>query len=99
MNQKICALALCAMLFALCESAHAQQPKRIPRIGYLTGRAPTITTPDINADAFRQAPRDLGYIAMQRILTQYRHAARPPDRLPILEAEPAQLKVHVLISG
>ena len=35
MNQKIFALTLCAMLFALCASASAQQPKKVPLIGYL----------------------------------------------------------------
>src|SRR5215470_18431792 len=91
--------ALWAMLFALYETAHAQQPKRIPRIGYLTGNAPTITNPDINADAFRQALRDLGYIEGKNILIEYRYADGKPDRLPILVAELAQLKVDVLISG
>jgi hypothetical protein len=30
-------LALWAMLFTLCVPAEAQQPKKVPRIGYLTG--------------------------------------------------------------
>ena len=35
MKKKITVLTLCAMLLALCSSAHAQQPKKVPRIGYL----------------------------------------------------------------
>ncbi len=33
MKKKIFGFALCAMLFALCSSADAQQPKKVPRIG------------------------------------------------------------------
>ena len=36
MKRKVTFLALCAMLFALCASAEAQQPKKVPRIGYLS---------------------------------------------------------------
>ena len=39
MKKKITVLALCAMLFALCGSAEAQQPTKVPRIGYLSSRS------------------------------------------------------------
>ena len=34
-------VALSAMLFALCSSAEAQQPKKVPRIGYLSAGDPS----------------------------------------------------------
>ena len=37
MTKKVFCVALCAMLFALSVSAQAQQPTKIPRIGYLSG--------------------------------------------------------------
>jgi hypothetical protein len=37
MMNKIITLAFCAMLFALCVPADAQQSKKVPRIGYLSG--------------------------------------------------------------
>ena len=40
MKTKITVLTLCAMLFALCASAEAQQPTKIPRIGYLNAGLP-----------------------------------------------------------
>ena len=40
MNQRIFAVTLCAMLFALCPSASAQQPKKVHRIGYLSAVDP-----------------------------------------------------------
>src|SRR5690348_11292434 len=60
----LCLLA--AMLLALSSRAEAQQPKKIPRIGYLTGigSAPS--------KAFLQGLRDLGYIEGKNILIEFR---------------------------
>jgi hypothetical protein len=60
MHQRICALTLCAMLFALCSSARAQQPRKIPLIGDLDYRAA-----NDRDEAFFQALRDLGWIEGQ----------------------------------
>jgi len=35
MRKNVICLALCAMLFALCSSAEAQQVEKIPKIGFL----------------------------------------------------------------
>ena len=51
--------ALGAVLFALCFPVEAQQPKRVPRIGYLAGAADRKSPP---VEAFRQGLRDLGYV-------------------------------------
>ncbi len=76
-----------------------QQPQKIARIGFLSGRStPTATTPDPNADAFRQGLRDLGYIEGKNILIESRYAEAKPDRVPSLVAEFLQLKVDVLVS-
>ena len=45
MIAKSFALLLCAMLFALCLSAEAQQPTKVPRIGYLAGTSLPLTRP------------------------------------------------------
>jgi hypothetical protein len=37
MKKIITVFNFCTMLFALCVSAEAQQPKKIPRIGYVSG--------------------------------------------------------------
>ena len=84
------------VLLAVAVIAPAQQPKKVPRIGYLSGRgAPTPATPDPNADAFRQGLRDLGYIKGKNILVGYAEAKE--DRIPGLVAELMQLKVDVLV--
>src|SRR6476619_4851373 len=64
LNRRTVALSLGALLFAFFSPiTEAQQPSKIPRIGYLTGtREPTSDAPDANRDAFRQGLRDLGYV-------------------------------------
>ena len=85
------------MLFAGCVSVGAQQPKKVPRIGYLTG-----ATPDGQAariDAFRQGLRELGYVEGKNVVVEYRYAELKPDRLPALAAELVHLKVDVIVTS
>jgi putative ABC transport system substrate-binding protein len=74
--------------------AQAQQPKKIPRIGYVATTAPD--TP--NNLAFRRRLRDLGYIEGKNILVEDRYAEGKADRIPSLVAELVQLKVDILVS-
>ena len=84
-----------ALLFALCTSAAAEQPGRIPRIGYVSGTSANDPEPQI--EAFRQGLRDLGYIEGKNILVEYRYREGKADRGPSLVAELVQLKVDVLV--
>ena len=98
MRRKITRLVLCALLFAHSYQAQAQEPTKVPRIGYLTGSSPpTIATPDLNADAFQQGLRDLGYIEGKNIQVEYRYLEGKEDRNPTLLAELLQLKVDVIV--
>jgi putative ABC transport system substrate-binding protein len=95
MNQRISALALCAMLFALCSSASAQQPKKVPRIGYLSsGDAASEST---RFEGIRLALRERGHIDGQSIASEYRYTAGKPDRLAELVAELVRLKVDIIV--
>jgi len=86
------------LLSSLCSAVEAQQAAKIPRVGFLSGRAmPTAATPDPNADAFRQGLRDLGYVEGKNILVEYRYAAGKRDSSPNLVAELVQLNVDVLV--
>jgi putative tryptophan/tyrosine transport system substrate-binding protein len=99
MNKQTVLLTICALLFALCFSADAQQLAKIPRIGYLTGtREPTPDAPDANRDAFRQGLRDLGYVEGKNIQIEYRYGAGTTDRAASLVAELIKLNVDVLVS-
>jgi putative ABC transport system substrate-binding protein len=93
---RVLIFGLCALLFALSYSAQAQQPKKVPRIGYVSGSGDA-NTPGPQVEAFGQGLRDLGYIEGKNILIEYRHTEAKPDRLPRLAAELVRLKVDVIV--
>ena len=62
------------MLFALCLPAEAQQPKKIPRIGFLL--SPSSSANRERVEAFRQGLRELGYVEGQNIIVEYRDMRR-----------------------
>ena len=95
-KKEIIVLTLGALLLALCFPVDAQQPQKIPRIGYLSsGGEPK--APEASVDAFRQGLRDLGYIEGKNILIEYRYTGGRQERSPSLVAELVQLKVDVLV--
>lgn len=92
-----CAILLGAMLFAVCFRAEAQQPTKLPRIGFVTaGSSSTIAA---RIAALRQGLRDLGYTEGQNIIIEWRFAEGKVDRLPALVAELVRLQVDVLLSA
>jgi len=97
MKNKIITLALCAMLFALCLPALAQQPTKIPRIGYLGFGSPS--TIPARIEAVRQGLRELGYVEGKNIFIEWRHAEGNADRLPSLAAELVRIKVDVIVTN
>jgi putative tryptophan/tyrosine transport system substrate-binding protein len=90
-------LALCAMLLALSSSADAQQPKKIPRIGFLS--AGSTNSMSGRVEAFRRGLREQGYTEGQNILVEYRYAEDSLDRLRQMAAELARLKLDVIVTG
>jgi putative tryptophan/tyrosine transport system substrate-binding protein len=85
------------MLFALCQSAEAQQPAKIPRIGYLSNT--DAATDSARAEGIRLALRELGYIEGQNIAFEYRYAEGKVDRAPELAVELVRLKVDIIVVG
>ncbi len=65
--------------------AEAQQPKKVPRIGYLGASSPS--TIPARIEAFRQGLRELGYVEGKNIVIEWRYAEGKFDRLPALAAE------------
>src|SRR5262249_57191569 len=77
--------------------AEAQQPTKLPRIGFVTaGSASTIAA---RIQALRQGLRDLGYIEDKNIIIEWRFAEGKVDRLPALVAELSRLKGGVRVSS
>ena len=96
MNRRtfLCGLTLGTLSAPL---ADAQQPAKVPRIGYLT--AVSFSAVAANIEAFRQGLRELGYVEGRNIIIEYRAAEGKLDRLPALAAELVRLKVDLIVSG
>ena len=96
MIKNIILFALCCLLLAPC-SASAQQPTKIPRIGYLTGatRDGQLT----RIEAFRQGLRELGYVEGNNIVIEFHYAELRPERRSELAAELVRLKVDVIVTS
>src|SRR5205823_6525300 len=75
----------------------AQQPKKIPRIGFLAATSPSVEAARI--EAFRQGLRELGYVEGKNIVIEWRWAEGKFDRLPDLAAELVRLDVDVIVTG
>ena len=95
MSKKIFYVALSAMLFALSFPVEAQQPKEVPRIGYLAASPSAVAA---RTEAFQQGLRELGYVEGKNIVIEWRSAEGKPDRLPPVAAELVRLKVNVILT-
>jgi putative ABC transport system substrate-binding protein len=97
MGKNTVILLLVGLTFAPFHLAEAQQPKKIPRIGYVSQSSANDPGPGLAA--FRQGLRDIGYVGGKNILFEYRYAEDKLDRVPNLVDELVQLKVDVLVVG
>lgn len=77
-------------------AAFTQQPKRIPRVGYLTNDSVAVDRP--RREAFKQGLRDLGYMEGKNIVIEYRVGEGRIEKLPELMAELLRLKVDVVFA-
>jgi putative tryptophan/tyrosine transport system substrate-binding protein len=96
-TMRIIRFALAAMLFSSTFPTEAQQPAKVPRMGYLSGASLSAIRERI--EAFRQGLRELGYVEGKNIVIEWRWAEGKPDRLPNLAAELVRLKLDVIISA
>ena len=88
------AIPLCATLLALCVSAQAQQPGKIPRIGFLD--TSTASASAVRLEVFWQELRKLGYVEGKNITVEYRFAEQDSKRMPELAADLVRLNVDVI---
>jgi putative ABC transport system substrate-binding protein len=91
----VCLVAVCSLLVAPCPPAHAEQQRKIHRIGYLSVRNPAVESS--RAAAIRSALRDFGYIEGQNIALEYRYAEGRRERFPDIAAELVRLNVDVIV--
>ena len=88
-------LATVLLLTAL--PAAAQQPGKVPRIGFLSPFSPSAT--EFWLQAFRQGLRDLGWVEGKNISIEYRYSEGNNDRLPALIADLVRLKVDIIVTS
>jgi putative ABC transport system substrate-binding protein len=86
-----------AIIAALSHSAEAQQPKTVPRVGYLS--AGTAVTGSRRIEAFRQGLHALGYVEGKNITIEYRNAAGKLDHAARNAVELVRLKVDVIVTA
>jgi putative tryptophan/tyrosine transport system substrate-binding protein len=88
---------LTTVLLTTAPVAHAQQPKNVSRIGYLSSDSPS--TIAVRIEAFRQGLRGLGHVEGKNIVIEWRFAEGKADRLPGLAAELVGVKVEVIVTS
>jgi putative ABC transport system substrate-binding protein len=97
MNTKMIICLLAAALLFTASFAEAQQPGKVPRIGYLITSSPSAIAPRM--EAFQQGLRELGYVEGKNIVIERLHAEGKLDRLPELAAELVRLNVDVIVTS
>ena len=88
---------LVALALASLPLAYAQQPKKIPRIGFLSPTPPAAIS--ARMEAFRQGLREFGYVERQNIAIEYRWGEGRSDRLPEFAADLVRIKVDVIVTA
>jgi putative ABC transport system substrate-binding protein len=77
--------------------ADAQQPTKIPRIGFQSAALPAAVSARV--EAFRQGLHELGYVEGKNIVVAYRYGDGKLDRLDEFAAEFVRLKVDVIVTA
>src|SRR5262245_37901104 len=78
-------------------AARAQQPAKLPTIGYLGTAAPSTQAPW--AAAFVQRLRELGWIENRNVAIEYRWAEARSERFAEIAAEFVRLKVDIIVTS
>ena len=97
MKKIITAFNFCAMLFALCTSAEAQQQGKIAKIGELLFRPGS--TLGTGREVFRRSLRELGYVEGKSIVYETRSAEGKLDQFPVFADELVRSKVDILVAS
>jgi len=97
MKKTLITSLLATVLLSTVPPGEAQQPAKVPRIGFqLDSPASAVTA---RTEAFRQGLRELGYIEGKNIIIEWRSAEGKIERRSELAAELVRLKVDLIVSG
>src|SRR5262245_58819226 len=87
-------VALIGGLAAWPLAARAQQPAKLPMVGFLDSRSPDGLTERVRA--FRRGLKDTGYVEGENVMVLYSWAENQTDRLPDLAADLVRRQVAVI---
>lgn len=95
-NRKLVGLLTIVFTLTLCGArAEAQQPRKIPTIGFM--RSGDSTDPEV--EAFRQGLRELGYVEGKNINIEFRNTEGNTERFSGVAAELVRLKVDIIVAA
>jgi len=97
-SEVVLSVALVLALLAVPLVADAQQPGKVPTIGYLSQYSGSAGPPSPSLKAFLEGLKELGYVEGKNIAIEYRFTEGKIDRLPELAAELARLKVDIIVT-
>jgi putative ABC transport system substrate-binding protein len=95
MRRKTLSVFLGVLFLAFAPPAQAQQPNKVPRIGFLATVSPSTISDRV--EAFRQGLRELGYVEGKNIVIEWRYAEGKPEGE--VAAELVRLKVDVIVTA
>lgn len=96
MRKKAVCLALGAILLTVSFPAEAQQPKKVPRIGFLASAS--VERNKTRLAGLQRGLRELGYLEGKNIFIEQRYAVGQYEKLPEIAAELVRLKMDVFVT-
>ena len=94
---KIFVLFLTTILLTTASATQAQQPTKVPRIGFLIASSRSVNA--ARYETFLQGLRELGYEEGKNIVIEWRSGEGRFDRLAALAAELIRLKVDIIVTA
>lgn len=98
MNAKYSLLVSAFLVLFTAHGVDAQQPAKVPTLGYLSQFSSPAGPKSGNNDAFLRGLTELGYVEGKNIAIEYRYTEGKNDRLPALAAELVSQKVDIIVT-
>ena len=94
---RVLSILFVVVLLAVAVTAQAQQPTKVPRIGFQFDSP--LSAVAARVEGFRQGLRELGYVEGKNIIIEWRSAEGKPERRDEIAADWARLKVDIIVTG
>jgi len=94
---RVLSILFVVVLLAVAVIAGAQQPTKVPRIGFQFDSP--LSAVAARVEGFHQGLRELGYVEGKNIIIEWRSAEGKPERRNEIAADWARLKVDIIVTG